>query len=662
MRREITLRQRLMISYVASALIPLSVAMFVSTPWFRSTIEQEAQRTLEKHATVMEQLFADRVDDRLDQVRSIASVFRDKTGDVQKELPDELARQSVTLQFDYLQFIDRQGVVRASTTGQMGFKLNWDLLSRLAKSAETTSFVGIVPVTELTALGAGDDLDLKVKETEGGTAKQEEAAGALAIVAVAPIRDASGTLLGTLAGIEILKLDNAYVDSVVEKVGGVATVFQNGVRIATTVKNDAGERAVGTVISDKVREVTLDTGEPYRGEAFVVNRDYFTAYEPLIDPDGNVVGMLFVGLDKAPYITATNRFSWAMGGVVVLGIVTAIVFAYVISAALARPVVSMGGAAEQVATGDLTIRVPEKGFLEARKTGRAFNTMTETLRGLISNVTTSVRSLDEVATGIAHASNAEAESATSQASAVAEATATIEELDRSFAAVADGARRVLEIAEDSVEVAESGREAVEGGLGHVERLAGGAQVVLSAAGSMNSVAEDIGQVTFVIGSIAEQTKILALNAAIEAARAGEAGKGFGVVATEIRNLADSVSTSIGRIDSLVRSIQDASRELAATAEAQAGLGESTLAETNVTRDKFDEIYDRMTKTAQASREIATAAAEQQAAARQIVSVMQQVSEGVSSTAAAARQLAESSNDVKREAGKLAGGLQGFKID
>ncbi|MDZ4169634.1 MAG: methyl-accepting chemotaxis protein [Coriobacteriia bacterium] len=661
MKRDITLRQRLMISYVISALIPLSVAMFVATPWFRSATGEQAQSTLETHATVMRSSFDDRLQDRGDQVGSIARLFRDAKLQSDAEISDELGRQSATLGFDYLMFVDRQGTVRASTEGLEARRLGWGAVERLRSSRDPQAFVAIVPARELQSLGATSGLDIEAKETDGGTVVPTEADGALALVALAPVATDTGSV-GTLVGIELLKGDNALVDSVVNKVGGVATVFQNGVRVATTVQNDAGERAVGTVISDKVRAAVLETGKPFRGEAFVVNRDYFAAYEPLIDPDDAVVGMLFVGLDKTPYDAASNAFSWAMGMVVLFGVVVAVLFAWFISNALARPVVAVGTAANQVASGDLTVQVPEKGFLEARITGAAFNKMTISLRGLIGSVSSSVTSLDSVATQIAQSSNLEAESATSQASSVAEATATIEELDRSFAAVADGARRVLEIAEDSLETAESGREAVEGGLGHVERLAGGAQVVLSAAGSLNAVAEDIGQVTFVIGSIAEQTKILALNAAIEAARAGEAGKGFGVVATEIRTLADSVSTSIGRIGALVQSIQDASRELAASAEAQAELGSSTVAETGRTRDKFDEIYERMHKTALAAREIATAASQQQSAARQIVDVMQQVSAGVTSNAASAQQLAQSAASVKTEASKLAGGLQGFKTD
>jgi methyl-accepting chemotaxis protein len=221
---------------------------------------------------------------------------------------------------------------------------------------------------------------------------------------------------------------------------------------------------------------------------------------------------------------------------------------------------------------------------------------------------------------------------------------------------------VLEIAEDSLEVAESGREAVETGAGSIERMAEGSIEVRHSAEELASVAEDIGHVVFVIGSIAEQTKILALNAAIEAARAGEAGKGFAVVSAEIRKLADSVSESVGRISGLVGSIQESSRSLVTTAEQQAGMAETNVQAAMGNRAAFDDIYDQMTRTAASAREIAAAASQQQAAANQIVDVMHHLSSSVSSTAASSRQLADSAEDVKKESQGLAKSMQGFRVN
>ncbi|MGD1717232.1 methyl-accepting chemotaxis protein [Dapis sp. BLCC M172] len=65
----------------------------------------------------------------------------------------------------------------------------------------------------------------------------------------------------------------------------------------------------------------------------------------------------------------------------------------------------------------------------------------------------------------------------------------------------------------------------------------------------------IGNISQLVGDLANQTNMLALNAAVEAVRAGEHGKGFGVVASEIRKLADESRKSAEKIYTLVADIQ-----------------------------------------------------------------------------------------------------------
>lgn len=96
--------------------------------------------------------------------------------------------------------------------------------------------------------------------------------------------------------------DFTIVDHIQNLVGGTCTIFQrmpggHYLRISTNVKKLDGNRAVGTFIpSHSPVAQSLTKGKLYRGRAFVVNQDYITAYDPIRDEQGNVIGALYVGV------------------------------------------------------------------------------------------------------------------------------------------------------------------------------------------------------------------------------------------------------------------------------------------------------------------------------------------------------------------------------
>ncbi|MBN1536648.1 MAG: Cache 3/Cache 2 fusion domain-containing protein [Anaerolineales bacterium] len=107
-------------------------------------------------------------------------------------------------------------------------------------------------------------------------------------------------------------IETAIVDEVEELIGDTATIFQridesgSMLRVATTVKSIDGSRAIGTYIPtvnpdgapNPVIETVVQKGEVYRGRAYVVDAWYLTAYQPIKDNTGNLVGMLYVGVKQ----------------------------------------------------------------------------------------------------------------------------------------------------------------------------------------------------------------------------------------------------------------------------------------------------------------------------------------------------------------------------
>jgi two-component system NtrC family sensor kinase len=146
--------------------------------------------------------------------------------------------------------------------------------------------------------------------------RQRETRG-MVIHAAAPIHGVDGRLQGVVEGGVLLNGNLGFVDTInaiVYRDGslplgsqGTATLFLDDTRIATNVRLFEGERALGTRVSQKVREYVLEQGKTWLDTAFVVNDWYVSGYEPVIDSFGERVGMLYVGFLEEPFRSAKEN-------------------------------------------------------------------------------------------------------------------------------------------------------------------------------------------------------------------------------------------------------------------------------------------------------------------------------------------------------------------
>lgn len=137
---------------------------------------------------------------------------------------------------------------------------------------------------------------------------------AMVLLSTRAVRAPDGTTLGHLQAGRLLNRNLPFIDHINEIVypegslpygsRGTATLFLDDVRISTNVRlfgTEQDERAIGTRVSQAVREVVLGSGRTWLDRAFVVNDWYVSAYEPIEDGSGRRVGMLYVGFTEEPF-------------------------------------------------------------------------------------------------------------------------------------------------------------------------------------------------------------------------------------------------------------------------------------------------------------------------------------------------------------------------
>jgi len=232
-----------------------------------------------------------------------------------RELEAVLKARRDTHEFDFLNLLDVSGRVLQSS-GHLfagSERGDWPVVAQAIRSG-ASSVVDLFAADELGALSPDLRERARLPLIDTPRAVQDgrrvEERG-MVIHAAAPVRDARGNLVAVLEGGVLLNGNLDFVDNInaiVYREGtlplggkGTATLFLDDARIATNVRLFEGERALGTRVSQAVRDHVLRDGRTWLETAFVVNDWYVSGYEPVVDSRGQRVGMLYVGFQEAPY-------------------------------------------------------------------------------------------------------------------------------------------------------------------------------------------------------------------------------------------------------------------------------------------------------------------------------------------------------------------------
>jgi len=269
----------------------------------------------------------------------------------------------------------------------------------------------VIPRELLDLLGLAEQAHLTVLETPKAAPEPfdpREGTAGLTLTAVAPVLSDEGDVVGAVMVGHLLNNDFTLVDRIKEVAGvDTVTIFFGDLRVSTNVLDLGGRRAVGTRLSQEVRDVVLVEGVVFTGPAYVVKENFITRYEPLRDHRGDIVGILYVGARQAAFQSLVNEFDTRILVIALGSILVAVIIAIPISRSITRPVETLAQATEKVAQGDRTVTVPVEGTGELTILARSFNSMVETLRTTEQQLIQSEKlaSVGQLAAGVAHGIN-----------------------------------------------------------------------------------------------------------------------------------------------------------------------------------------------------------------------------------------------------------------
>ena len=491
------------------------------------------------------------------------------------------------------------------------------------------------------------------------------------------------------SGDTVLNLNFDVIDQFARQTGAGATIFvrrnQDFVRISTSVKKENGERAIGTLLDHSHAGYgDLLAGRSYIGFAQLFGRQYMTRYDPLRNKQGQVVGVLYVGID------VSQRFQFGVGGRIatiglllsaaVLGsyvwvcqqvldsalaalgptasssalstitqasatqlrygwfglagmvLVMAVLF-WMLRSIITAPLVSATAAAQQLAKGDLTTLLHVGRRDELGQLMQAINGIAQGLASIVGTVRGSAERIDTAARDIAAGNQDLSARAEAQAGELEQVSASMERFGNGILTNAEHTQRAGALVNDAA------AQATEGG-----------QIVNAVVDTMGAIRGSSHKVTDIIGlidSIAFQTKILALNAAVEAARAGEQGRGFAVVASEVRQLAQRSAAAAQEIKTLIgESVAnvDSGSELVSRAG-----------------DAMHHIETAIANVAAIMRDIATAGAVQRDEMAAVTHAVSDIDQMTQQNAALVEQAASATESLRRESAQLVDQVRVFKL-
>jgi methyl-accepting chemotaxis protein len=292
--------------------------------------------------------------------------------------------------------------------------------------------------------------------------------------------------------------------------------------------------------------------------------------------------------------------------------------------ALAQPLAKLAHIVQtlQVQQADTIFSANDAQCTEFRDLSKAVVRLLKQVKALISQLDETGQKILEASDFIFTASKNQASLLTSQSSTAYGMTTAARELVSTAQHMSEDVKAVADVASNTLQFAEQGQASVMNVVKSMDDIRQSSQISSDKIIALGKQSEHINEVVKTIDRIIEDTKLIAFNATIEAARAKDEGKGFGIVAHEIRRLAEEVFESTEDIKELIQEIQTASHALVLVTEEEMKTVHRGALLAEEAGTSLKRIFDMVKLTTESAQRIASATQQQKGASEQVLQAVE----------------------------------------
>lgn len=537
-----------MVALVGLLLLVVCIGFAAASFFYSSTaLTIQAKEALPLIAEQSAKVLESRIDGNITALKSIATRFEIK--DSEREIDEKivmLEQEKITGSYKWMGIVTEDGILHSTKGGGDSYEIGSDYYTRAIKGEAVVS----EPIVD----------------------KDRDSLEIIYSVPLTYTNGASGILVAARNGYE---LSDFVIDITSGSSGKAFIIDRKGTTIAhidkklvfnkyNTIEHSEKDPALQSLAAIEKKMIA---GESSTGEYSDNGVSKFVGYAPI----GETGWSIGITRDKSEVLGQLNSLKTSTIYLSVAFIMLSLIFSFVISSTIAKPIKSAVEHLKAVSTGDFT-RVSEKKYIKRKDEfgtlAQSIEVMQNSIRDVVNNVKAEALNVDAAINSSINSMSGlgmqiEDVSATSEemsagmeemAASAEEMNATSMEIDKAVEAIAakalEGADAAGEISKKANRLSESIKASEESAMNVLSEAREKLEQALAEAKAI----EQINILADAILEITNQTNLLALNAAIEAARAGEAGRGFAVVAEEIRKLAETSSSTAVQIQEITGTV------------------------------------------------------------------------------------------------------------